>query len=131
MNGHRSSSNNPEKLTPSSCHPCQTSPTSFQSLLEYTCSPEPAPLILITSSAAILNLPINSTCHTDNLHLIFPPTLHPSPLLSCNPLVAPFKNTHVMPSLLRVHIHLLSSDRQKISSLCSCVLSSGDLFIFW
>ena len=45
------------------------------------------PLILITSPTTILNLPINFSCPldaalvltSDNLHLTFPPTHHPSP----------------------------------------------------
>ena len=64
------------------------------------------PLILITSPASILNLPINSFCPldtalvltSDNFHLIFPPFPPLSPtFLSHNLLVAPFKNSHMMP----------------------------------
>ena len=80
------------------------------------------PLILITSPVAILNLPINSFCSldtvlvltSDDFHSIFLPSLHSSPL-SCLaiPLVALFKISHMMPSLPCVHIHLLSSDRER------------------
>ena len=58
------------------------------------------PLILITSPAAILNLPINLSClldttlvlTSDNLHLIFPPAPHPSLLPVSQPSDSTFQN---------------------------------------
>ena len=75
-----------------------------------------SPLILMTSPAAILNLPINSFCpldtalilSSDNFLLNIPPSLPLS-----QPLVASLKNSLVTPSLLCVHIHSLSSDLER------------------
>ena len=73
----------------------------------------------LTLPLFISNLSINSFCPldtalvltSDNFHLIFPPSPHP--FLSRNPLVAFLKNSHVVPSLPCVHIHLLSTDLER------------------
>jgi hypothetical protein len=77
------------------------------------------PLILITSPTAIFNFPVNSFSALDtalvltsaNFHIIFPPS--PPPSCLATPLVAFLNNCHEAPSLLHVHIHLLSSDRER------------------
>ena len=89
MNGHRSSSNNPDNFTPYGRNPHQISPTPFWFLLECTCIHNLSPPILITSPATVFNLPINSFCPldialvltSDDIHWIFPPS--PPLLLSC------------------------------------------------
>jgi hypothetical protein len=117
MSGDRSSSNNPDNLSlPVAIH-AKSHQLPFNSCLNVRVLHN---LILITlSAAAILNLPINSFCPvntvlvltSDNFHLNFPPS--PPPFLLCNSLVALFKNSHVVPSLPRVHIHLVSFDRER------------------
>ena len=98
----------------------------------------PCLLILIISPAAILNLLINSFCPldttlvlaSDNFYLVFPSSLFLPHLLLLQPPGGPFKNSLVMPSLLYVHIYLLSSDWEKhlwsskyfeYVSVCLCV----------
>ena len=77
------------------------------------------PLILTTSLAVILNSPISSFCPlattlvltSDNFHSILPPLLPsscPAPTL-----VALIRNCHMVLPLPCVHIHLLSSDRER------------------
>ena len=64
-------------------------------------------------------MPMNSFCPldrylvltSDDFHYIFSPSPPPSCLTF--PLVALFQNSHVVPSLLCIYIHLLSSDQKR------------------
>ena len=99
---HRSSSNNPDNLPlPVAIH-TKSHKLPFNSCWKVYVLHN-LPLILITSSSTILNLPIILFCPldtalvltSDDFHLIFlpsPPLLPPSCLLT--PLVAFFKNSH-------------------------------------
>ena len=135
MNGHRSSSKNPDIL------PLPVSSTSNHAnsvLLEYKCTSWSTPVLI---TAANLNFLINSFCHLHTILVLtsynsrsaFPPSL---PILS---LVAITRNCHVAQTVLFVHIHLFSLIE---NDLCECpnisvkfpgallvylCLSSGDL----
>ena len=108
MNGHRFSSNSLDdlpllvaihtkshKLPYNSCWNVRILQNLPPNTNHITC-----PLILITSPAAILNLPINLSYSvdtalvltTDNFHLIFPPTPHPSLLPVLQPPGGTFQN---------------------------------------
>ena len=92
----------------------------------------------------ITSFPINSfypldtalVLTSDNFHLIFPPTPHPSPLPVSQPPGGTFQNHwnehhlyHLFTYICSLLIEKSICDRWNISSFC--VLLSGDLFIFW
>ena len=62
---------------------------------------------------------------SDNFLLNFPPSI------PCNPLVAPFKNSLVTPSLLCVHIHSLSPDWERWLWPSKYLLSFHMPFLWW
>ena len=95
------------------------------------------PLILTSSPTAILNLPSYSFCLLDTALVLTSDNvlLNFSPSIPCNPLMAPFKNSLVTPSLSYVLlIEKDGCDRWNISIKFPCVcmcLSYGDCFNFW
>ena len=145
MNGHRSSSNNSDNLPLSVTIHTKSHQLLFGIYMySITC-----PLILITLPAAILNLPINFFCPqdtalvltSDNLHLIFPLTPHPSPLPVSQPPDDTFQK-HPHEAIFTVFSHTFTLFWSRMASviaeifqvsvcLCSNVLSSRDLFIVW
>ena len=109
INGHRFSSNSPDDLPlPLAIH-TRSHKLPFDSCWNVRVLHNLPPN---TNFITRHHLPTNSFClldtalvlTLDNFLLNFPPSI------PCNPLVAPFKNSLVMPSLSCVHIYLLSSD---------------------